>query len=75
MGTRISAEKFVIISRMAASLNLVCSAGVEPTTLGFIGLFRKMLESCHPPDDWKQWLAEARAEELRLQQFATAITP
>ena len=56
-------------------MNLARSAGVEPTTLGFIGLFRKMLESCHPPDDWKQWLAEARAEGLRLQQFATAITP
>ena len=35
MGTRISAEKFVTISRMTTSLNLARSAGVEPTTLGF----------------------------------------
>ncbi len=35
MGTRISAEKFVTISHMTASLNLARSAGVEPTTLGF----------------------------------------
>jgi len=33
-------------------------------------VFRKMLESGHPPDDWSQLLAEARAEGLRLQQFA-----
>ena len=38
-------------------------------------VFRKMLESGHPPDDWNQLLAEARAEGQRLQQFATAITP
>ncbi len=35
MGTGISAEKFVTISRMTTSLNLARSAGVEPTTLGF----------------------------------------
>lgn len=33
-------------------------------------LFRKMLESGHPPDDWNQLLEEARAEGQRLQQFA-----
>ncbi len=38
-------------------------------------VFRKMLESGHPPDDWHQLLAEARAEGLRLQQFAAAVTP
>lgn len=38
-------------------------------------VFRKMLESGHPPDDWHQLLAEARAEGQRLQQFAAAITP
>ena len=38
-------------------------------------VFRKMLESGHPPDDWSQLLAEARAEELRLQQITAAITP
>lgn len=37
--------------------------------------FRKMLESGHPPDDWSQLLAEARAEGRRLQQFAASITP
>jgi toxin YhaV len=38
-------------------------------------VFRKMLESGHPPGDWNQLLAEARAEGQRLQQFAAAITP
>jgi toxin YhaV len=36
-------------------------------------VFRKMLESGHPPDDWSELLAEARAEGLRLQQFATGV--
>lgn len=38
-------------------------------------VFRKMLESGHPPDDWSQLLGEARAEGQRLQRFAAAITP
>ncbi|MDA8152617.1 MAG: type II toxin-antitoxin system YhaV family toxin [Acidithiobacillus sp.] len=38
-------------------------------------VFRKMLESGHPPDDWNQLLAEARAEGQRLQRFATGIAP
>lgn len=38
-------------------------------------VFRKMLESGHPPDDWNQLLAEARTEGKRLQQFATGMTP
>jgi toxin YhaV len=38
-------------------------------------VFRKMLKSGHPPDDWSQLLAEARAEGQRLQQFAASITP
>ena len=38
-------------------------------------VFRKMLESGRPPDDWGQLLAEARAEGQRLQQFAASITP
>lgn len=29
-------------------------------------IFRKMLESGHPPDDWDRLLAEARAEVARL---------
>ena len=37
-------------------------------------VFRKMLVSGHPPDDWNHLLAEARAEGNRLQQFATGIT-
>ncbi len=36
-------------------------------------VFRKMLESGHPPDDWNQLLAEARAEGQRLQRFAAGI--
>ena len=38
-------------------------------------VFRKMLESGHPPDDWKHLLAEARAARQRLQPFTSAITP
>lgn len=38
-------------------------------------VFRKMLEGGHPPDDWNQLLAEARAEGQRLQQFAAGIAP
>ena len=37
-------------------------------------VFRKMLESGHPPDDWNQLLDEARADIQRLQQFVAAIT-
>lgn len=33
-------------------------------------VFRRMLESGHPSDDWNQLLAEAGAEAKRLQQFA-----
>jgi len=36
-------------------------------------VFRKMLESGHPLDDWSELLAEARAEGLRPQQFATGV--
>ena len=38
-------------------------------------VFRKMLESGHPPDDWNQLLAEARAEGQRLQRFVAGISP
>ncbi len=38
-------------------------------------VFRKMLESGHPPDDWDQLLAEARAEGPRLQPFTAGSTP
>ncbi len=37
-------------------------------------VFRKMLESGNPPDDWSQLLAEARAEGQRLQQSAAGNT-
>lgn len=33
-------------------------------------VFRRMLENGHPPDDWRQLLAEAEVEGQRLQQFA-----
>ena len=36
-------------------------------------VFRRMLESGHPPNDWDQLLTEASAEGRRLQQFATAL--
>lgn len=32
-------------------------------------VFRKMLESGHPPDDWNHLLAEAHAEAARLQHL------
>lgn len=38
-------------------------------------VFRKMLASGHPPDDWHELLAEARNEGLRLQQLASSYTP
>lgn len=38
-------------------------------------VFRKMLESGHPPNDWNQLLVEARAEGARLQRFAAGIAP
>lgn len=38
-------------------------------------VFRKMLEIGHPPDDWNELLAEARAEGQRLQRFAAGIAP
>jgi toxin YhaV len=31
-------------------------------------VFRKMLESGHPPDDWDQLLAQARKEPVRLRR-------
>lgn len=33
-------------------------------------VFRKMLDSEHPPDDWEQLLSEARAASRRMQQAA-----
>jgi toxin YhaV len=36
-------------------------------------VFRKMLDSDHPPDDWSQLLAEAQRDGLRLQQLITSI--
>ena len=38
-------------------------------------VFRKMLESGHPPDDWNQLLAEANTEWKRLQRFTAGISP
>ena len=38
-------------------------------------VFRKMLESGRPPDDWHQLLVEAHAEGQRLQRFAARIAP
>jgi hypothetical protein len=37
-------------------------------------VFRRMLESGHPPDDWSQLLDEARAEGQRLQRFAAGVS-
>ena len=36
-------------------------------------VFRKMLESGHPPDDWKQLLTEAVVLGQRLQDFAAGL--
>jgi toxin YhaV len=37
-------------------------------------VFRRMLESGHPPSDWVQLLAEARAESERLGRLASGST-
>lgn len=36
-------------------------------------VFRKMLESGHPPDDWNHLVAEAHSEGQRLQHFAAGV--
>lgn len=36
-------------------------------------VFRKMLESGHPPDDWNQLLVEAQTEGDRLQRIASGL--
>ena len=38
-------------------------------------VFRKMLESGHPPSDWNQFLAEAQSKDQGLQQFAASAKP
>ncbi len=38
-------------------------------------VFRKMLESGRPPDDWHQLLDDARSEVLRLQQLVGFVQP
>jgi len=38
-------------------------------------VFRKMLDSGHPPDDWSQLLDEARVESQRLQPFVDREVP
>lgn len=40
---------------------------------GAYRVFRKMLESGHPPDDWSQLLISARAEGQRLLRSAFAL--
>jgi toxin YhaV len=37
-------------------------------------VFRAMLESGHPPDDWQQLVAEAQGHGQRLQQVAIRLT-
>jgi toxin YhaV len=36
-------------------------------------VFRKMLKTGHPPDDWMQLLQEARSEAARLQRLAAGL--
>jgi toxin YhaV len=36
-------------------------------------IFRKMLESGHPPDDWDQILAEAQKESQRMQESLAKV--
>jgi toxin YhaV len=47
---------------------------IPPTYTSGYRIFRKMLESGHPPDDWDRLLAEARAEADRLQKLVTQTT-
>jgi len=37
-------------------------------------VFRKMLESGHPPDDWDRLLAEAQRESQRMQESLAGAT-
>ncbi|NGM88167.1 type II toxin-antitoxin system YhaV family toxin [Parapusillimonas sp. SGNA-6] len=38
-------------------------------------VFRKMLETGHPPDDWNQLLAETQADAARLRRLAGGSSP
>lgn len=38
-------------------------------------VFRRMLESGHPPDDWDRLLEEARADGEGLQRIAAGVAP
>jgi toxin YhaV len=40
---------------------------------GAYSVFRKMLESGHPPDDWNQLMREATFEEYRLQRVFSTL--
>lgn len=37
-------------------------------------VFRRMLESGHPPGDWEQLLAEARTATVRLREISSGFT-
>jgi toxin YhaV len=36
-------------------------------------VFRKMLQTGHPPDDWNTLLAEARCQSQRFQSTLTSL--
>lgn len=74
-------QQYRLFSRYHAPSKVIVFAWVneEDTQRTYVSrddayqVFRKMLESGHPPDDWNPLLAEARAEAQRLQQFAAGV--
>ena len=63
-------QQFRLFFRYHAPSKVIVFAWInDEDTKRAYRMFRKMLESGHPPDDWNQLLAEARAEGQRVQQL------
>ena len=71
-------QRYRLFFRYHASSKVIVLAWVndEDTKRAYAGgddayrVFRKMLDSGHPPGDWNQLLVEARAESDRLNRLA-----
>ena len=71
-------QRYRLFFRYHASCKVIVLAWVndEDTKRAYAGgddayrVFRKMLDSGHPPGDWNQLLIEARAESDRLNRLA-----
>lgn len=75
-------QQYRLFFRYHATTKMILYAWVndEDTKRAYDGgddayrIFRKMLESGQPPDDWGRLLAEARAESGRLQKLVAQNT-